>query len=113
MRKIGDLQLFKADFFRALGNPQRIRILEELGTHERGVNELQRLLEMPQSVISQHLAILRGHHLVSAEKRGASAIYSLRDPLILELLSTARRIFENRIADQSTMLRVLGGKKGR
>jgi len=105
MRKIGDLQLFKADFFRALGNPVRIRLLEELGEQERGVNELQRTLDVPQSVISQHLAILRGHHLVRAEKRGASVIYSLRDPLILDLLSTARRIFENRLADQSTMLR--------
>ena len=105
MRKIGDLQLFKADFFRALGNPVRIRLLEELGVRERGVNELQRVLDAPQSVVSQHLAILRGHHLVTAEKRGAAVIYSLRDPLILALLETAKRIFENRLSDQSTMLR--------
>lgn len=107
MRKITGLQLFKAEFFRALGNPLRIRILEELGADERSVNDLQRILGVPQPVISQHLAILRGHHLVAADKRGASVIYSVRDPLILELLALARRIFKNRLADTSTMLRLL------
>lgn len=105
MRKIGGLQLFKADFFRALGNSQRIRILEELGDQERSVTDLARALEVPQPVVSQHLAILRGHHLVVAEKRGASVIYSVRDPLLLDILGSARRIFENRHADTSTMLR--------
>jgi DNA-binding transcriptional ArsR family regulator len=108
MRKIGGLQRFKADFFRALGNPQRIRILEELGGEERSVNDLARALEVPQPVVSQHLAILRVHHLVAAEKRGASVIYSVRDPLLLDILAAARRIFENRHADTSTVLRRVG-----
>jgi len=107
MRKIGGLQLFKADFFRALGNPLRIRILEELGGEARSVNDLQRALDVPQPVVSQHLAILRAHHLVAAEKRGTSAMYAIRDPLVLDLLALAKRIFQNRLADTSTLLRQL------
>lgn len=107
MRKIGDLQRFKADFFRALGHPVRIRILEELGATTRSVSELQQALDAPQPVVSQHLAILRAHHLVSAEKRGNTTAYTVRDPLLLDLLAMARRLFQNRLADTSTLLRRL------
>jgi len=110
MQRIGDLQLFKAAFFRALGNPVRIRLLEELGSQTRSVTELQRVLGAPQPIISQHLGILRSHHLVRAERRGGAVIYSLSDPLVLTLLATARRIFEKRLAVQTTMLRAVRRK---
>jgi DNA-binding transcriptional ArsR family regulator len=107
MPTIGDLQTFKADFFRALGHPVRIRLVEELGQGERTVAELQQALRIPQPVVSQQLAVLRGRELVSARKSGANVVYALRDPLLTELLAVARRIFENRLSDTTAMLRAL------
>src|SRR5215470_5364810 len=59
-----ELQTLKADLFRALGHPARIRILELLSSREHTVQELQETLELDQPVVSQHLAALRARHLV-------------------------------------------------
>lgn len=107
MPTIGELQTFKADFFRALGHPVRIRLVEELGQGERTVAELQQALGIPQPLVSQQLAVLRGRELVSTRKAGANVVYALRDPLLVELLAVARRIFENRLSDTTAMLRAL------
>jgi len=104
---IGELQTFKAEFFRALAHPVRIRVLEELGVRERTVGELQQALGVPQPLVSQQLAVLRGRQLVAARRDGASTVYALRDPQITKLLAVARRIFENRLADSTAMLREL------
>ncbi len=107
MPTIGELQTFKADFFRALGHPVRIRLVEELGQGERTVAELQQALGIPQPLVSQQLAVLRGRELVSTRKSGANVVYALRDPLLTDLLVVARRIFENRLTDTTAMLRAL------
>jgi DNA-binding transcriptional ArsR family regulator len=101
------LQAFKADFFRALAHPIRIRILETLGSGERSVHELQQHLALDQPVVSQQLAILRAKNIVSARKLGTSVKYALSDPLIAKLLSVAREIFNNHLVDTQTMLREL------
>lgn len=107
MPTIGELQTFKADFFRALGHPVRIRLVEELGQGDRTVAELQQALGIPQPLVSQQLAVLRGRELVSTRKSGANVVYALRDPLLSDLLAVARRIFENRLTDTTAMLRAL------
>ena len=107
MPTIGELQAFKADFFRALGHPVRIRLVEELGQGERTVAELQQALGIPQPLVSQQLAVLRGRELVSTRKSGANVVYALRDPLLVDLLAVARRIFDNRLTDTTAMLRAL------
>ena len=101
------LQLFKADFFRALAHPIRIRILEVLRTGERSVQELQEALGLEQSIVSQQLAILRGKNIVTPRKLGTTVRYALSDPLITKLLSVAREIFNNHLVDTRTMLREL------
>lgn len=101
------LQDFKARFFRALAHPARIRILETLVRGDRTVHELQDALELEQPVVSQHLAVLRNQGIVTSEKQGISVRYSLRDPAIGELLSVARTIFNNHLADTGGMLREL------
>jgi len=101
------LQAFKADFFRALAHPIRIRILEVLGTGERSVQELQRELDLEQPIVSQQLAILRGKNVVTPRKLGTTVRYSLSDPLITKLLSVARQIFNNHLVGTQTMLREL------
>ena len=78
----GDLQHFKAEFFRALAHPVRIEILEVLLQGEHSVQELQDALGLEQSVVSQQLAVLRTKNIVSGRKEGTSVRYTVRDPLI-------------------------------
>lgn len=104
---VSDLQVFKAEFFRALAHPVRIRLLEELGSGERSVQALQEALGLGQPVVSQHLAVLRAKNLVTTRKAGTTVWYAVRDPLIHDLLRVARRIFDNRLVDTQTMLREL------
>jgi len=101
------LQDFKANFFRALAHPVRIRILEVLGKGERNVQELQEVLGLDQPVVSQQLAILRGKNIVTPRKLGTTVRYALSDPLITKLLAVAREIFNNHLIDTQTMLREL------
>ena len=103
----GELQRFKAQFFRALAHPTRIRILEVLVRRDRTVQELQEQLTLDQPVVSQQLAVLRHQGIVSAQKEGSSVRYALRDPLVGSLLDVARRIFNNRLGDSQGLLREL------
>ena len=103
----GQLQRFKAEFFKALAHPLRIRILEVLQTRERSVQELQELLGVEQPIVSQHLAVLRAKHIVRGRKEGTAVRYAVRDPLVRDLLAVARQIFNNQLIDTQTMLRAL------
>jgi DNA-binding transcriptional ArsR family regulator len=78
-----ELRLFKAQFFRALAHPTRIRMLEILVRGVRTVQELQEELALDQPIVSQQLAVLRNQGIVSARKEGLSVRYALRDPLCL------------------------------
>ncbi|MBZ5557692.1 MAG: metalloregulator ArsR/SmtB family transcription factor [Acidobacteriia bacterium] len=101
------LQIFKADFFRALAHPLRIRILEALGSGERSVQELQEALDLDQPIVSQQLAVLRAKNIVTPRKLGTTTKYALSDPLVTKLLLVARDIFNNHLVDTQTMLKEL------
>ena len=107
MAAAGELQLFKARFFRALAHPSRIRILEILVYGGRTVQELQEALGLDQPIVSQQLAVLRSNGIVSPQKEGSSVRYALRDPLISDLLDVARRIFDNHFDSTRGLLREL------
>jgi len=107
------LQALKADLFRALGHPARIRILELLTSKERTVQEMQDALELDQPVVSQHLAALRARHLVTARKHGTLAYYTLRSRLVAELLRVARELLGHRLTESQSMLRALRREKHR
>lgn len=98
------LQQFKADFFKAMAHPMRIRILELLSEGEKNVNELQLRLGSEGSAVSQQLSVLRSKNLVNSVKDGTTVIYSLRDPLIEELLAVAKKIFDNHLVNAITVL---------
>jgi DNA-binding transcriptional ArsR family regulator len=110
----GELQTFKAQFFRALAHPTRIRMLEILVRGGRTVQELQEALTLDQPVVSQQLAVLRNQGIVSAQKEGSSVRYTLRDPLVGALLDLARRIFNNHFDNTQGLLRELRreGRRG-
>jgi DNA-binding transcriptional ArsR family regulator len=103
----GQLQVFKAEFFKALAHPIRIRILEILVRGERSVHELQEMLHLDQPTVSQQLAVLRGKNIVEARKEGTAMLYRVRDGAVRELLEVARRIFDNHLIGTQTMLREL------
>jgi DNA-binding transcriptional ArsR family regulator len=103
----GDLQTFKAAFFKALAHPVRIRILEELVHSERSVQEIQSALGLDQPVVSQQLSVLRANNVVVGRKAGVSVRYTLRDQLVADLLDVARRIFNNQLSGTRTLLREL------
>ena len=99
-----ELQKFKADFFKALSHPLRIKILELLAEGEKNVNELQSLIGSEGSAVSQQLSILRSKNIVYSQKEGNRVLYSLRDPMIIELLNIARQIFNNHLIETISML---------
>jgi DNA-binding transcriptional ArsR family regulator len=108
----GDLQLFKAAFFKALAHPVRIRILEVLVRGERSVQELQEALGLEQPVVSQQLSVLRARYIVIGRKKGNSVRYAVRDPLVADLLGVARRIFNNQLTGTQVLLRRLREEYG-
>ena len=105
-RRRFELQSLKADFFKALGHPTRVRILEILRHGPRSVQDLQQALALDQSIVSQHLARLRAKG-VEARKEGTTMHYTMRDPAVGELLDVARRIFSRHLEGTQTMLREL------
>jgi ArsR family transcriptional regulator len=98
------LHRFKAEFFRALGHPARLRILELLRSGERSVSELQAELEIDSSSVSQQLAVMRAKNIVDTRRAGTSVFYSVRDPQVFQLLDVARDIFNNHLIDLQAML---------
>lgn len=82
----------KAELFKALAHPARVRTLEVLVDGERTVGELQPLVGIESSHLSQQLAVLRRAGLVGTRKQGSSVFYSLRDPLVAELLAVAKQL---------------------
>lgn len=102
-----ELQAFKAEFFRALAHPLRIRLLELLVASDRSVQELQEALGVEQPIVSQHLAVLRAKNIVVATKSGTTVRYAVRDRLLGDLLDVARRIFNNQLTGSQTLLREL------
>jgi len=106
-----NIQQFKADFYKALAHPMRIRILEVLCEGDKTVNELQSLLGSEGSAMSQQLAVLRNKNVVFGIKDGTSVIYSLRDPLIKDLLSVTKQIFDNHLVDAISLLEVIRNER--
>jgi DNA-binding transcriptional ArsR family regulator len=104
---VTELQRFKAEFFRALSHPIRIRILETLAAGAHSVQQLQAALRVDQPIVSQQLSILRAKNIVVARKTGTTVIYSVRDPLLADLLHVARRIFNNQLIGSQSLLREL------
>lgn len=90
---------FKAEFFKALANPLRIRILDQLRTEELTVSEIRDRLEVELPNVSQQLAVLKGKKLVIARKQGNNIYYSCIDPTVFKLLDVAKEIFNNHLVD--------------
>ena len=99
----------KAEFFKTLGHPARIRILELLAEGDRSVGELMPKLGLESSHLSQQLAVLRRTGMVIARKQGNNVIYSIASKDMSELLLLARKVLTGLLTDQMVLLKDLRG----
>jgi len=100
----GAVYQMKAEFFRVLGHPVRVRILELLRDGERTVGDLQHELQMDSSGTSQHLGVLRKHGILEGRREGTSVYYTVRDPRIFQLLEVARQILTSSLIESQAVL---------
>lgn len=90
----------KAELFRTLGHPARIRILELLSERDHAVHELLAAIELEASSLSQQLAVLRRTGLVRQQRIGGEVVYSIVVPATIDLLSAGRNVLRAVLADQ-------------
>jgi ArsR family transcriptional regulator len=98
------LYQLKAEFFKTLGHPARIRVLELLSEREHAVAEMLPEVGIEPAHLSQQLAVLRRANLVVTRKEGSTVYYSLTSPYIAELLRVARTILSGVLAGQAELL---------
>lgn len=98
------LYKLKGEFFKTLGHPARVRILELLAEKDRSVGELQPEVGLESSNLSQQLGVLRRAGVVTARKDGNSVIYSIASPDIAELLAVARKVLTTVLSDRVAVL---------
>lgn len=94
----------KADFFRMLGHPVRIRVLELLQDSPRPVRDLLADLAIEPSSLSQQLAVLRRYGIVTSRREGSTVMYEIASSDVAELLRVARRILTELLAGQNELL---------
>ena len=99
----------KAEFFKTLGHPARIRILEVLREGERPVNELIPEVGIEPSHLSQQLAVLRRANLVRSRKVGSSVLYSVSEPRVFQLLELTKAILTSSLTETRELLEELEG----
>ncbi len=94
----------KAEFFRALGNPARIRILELLREGEMSAGQIVADLELEQSHVSQQLGVLRERGIIQARRDGTTIWYRVKDPRTFQLLALAKEIISSSLSETKELL---------
>jgi len=115
------LRQFKANIFQALAHPTRIAILELLRDGELPVSAIIDRLNLEPANASQHFSVLKAKNIVISRKEGNQVFYTIRDPLLIEVLDIMRRYFQAHLDESLSMLKALnepeadgrtsGGKK--
>ena len=93
----------KAEFFKTLGHPARIRILELLADRDHAVHELLEKIAIEPSNLSQQLAVLRHTSMVVSQRRNGEVVYSISVPEVRDLLLAARKILSGLITAQGEL----------
>jgi ArsR family transcriptional regulator len=100
-----ELRRFKAEIFQALAHPTRIAIVEALRAGEKSAGQLIERLGLEQANASQHFAVLRAKRIVASRKEGHQVFYSLRDPVLIEVLDILKRYFYSHLSQTMSMLK--------
>ena len=96
----------RARYFRVLGDPTRLRILELLVERERTVSDLVSSLGAPRSRVSNHLACLKWCRFAESERRGREVVYRIADPEVPKVLGFSRHLSQESCAQLSTCRRI-------
>ena len=104
--------LLKAELFKALAHPVRVRALEQLLQGERSVGELAGAIEIEISHLSQQLGILRRAGVVVTRREGNTVFYGIRDERLRLIFSTAREMLVSRLEDSHSLLSSLATESG-
>ncbi len=94
----------KADLFKALAHPARIRVLELLAERDHTVGELAAATGLELSHLSQQVSVLRRAQVVESRRVRSSGVCALRDPLVAELLAVARQLLGNNLRHTHALL---------
>jgi ArsR family transcriptional regulator len=97
----------KAEFFRTLGHPVRIRVLELLGDGPMIVRDLLASIDIEASSLSQQLAVLRRAGIVTSTRDGGNVVYALAGPDVADLMRAARSFLTQMLANQNELLEAL------
>jgi len=103
----------KAEFFRTLAHPVRIRVLELLCEGSKPVRDLLTEIDIEASSLSQQLAVLRRYGIVTATREGSTVVYALAGADVSELMLAARRILTDLLTDRRELLAELQGSTAR
>ena len=106
------LRRFKAEIFQALAHPTRIAIVELLREGEMPAGKLIERLALEQANASQHLSVLRSKQIVVNRKEGNQVFYSLRSPLLIEVLDIMRRYFQAQLTENLATLEEIEKQQG-
>jgi ArsR family transcriptional regulator len=98
------LRELKAEIFQGLAHPTRIAIVELLRNGEVSVGSIIEQLGLEQANISQHLAVLRAKRIIIKRKAGTQAFYSLRDPILIDVLDMLKAYLSTHLSDNFTHL---------
>jgi len=82
-----------SDFFKALGNPTRLKIVKELAKGEKCVGEVESSVRVSQANVSQHLTLLKAQGIVDCRREGTTRCYYLRQP---DLIKKTLKLIESR-----------------
>jgi ArsR family transcriptional regulator, arsenate/arsenite/antimonite-responsive transcriptional repressor len=102
----------KADFFRMLGHPVRIRVLELLQDGPQPVRDLLSAIGTEPSALSQQLALLRRSGIVTATREGSTVVYELAGGDVADLMAAARRILTTVLTGRNELLEELRDAQG-
>lgn len=102
----------KADLFKALAHPARVRALEVLAEGERNVGDLQAEVGIESSHLSQQLGVLRRAGLVTTRREGSSVYYAIKDPLVVDLLAIAKALLLTSLRETQDLLAGLADDAG-
>ena len=94
----------KADLFKAIGHPMRVRILEILANGPVSVSELNRHIGAEASHLSQQLGILKRAGIISSAKQGSSVTYFLVQKDVIDLLHLAKENITNVLTEATSVL---------
>ena len=84
-----------ASLLKLIANPSRLLVLCALLTREHTAGELEELVGLSQSAVSQHLAKLRHQNMVATRRDGQKIYYSLKNPRVKQVITTMHSIYCN------------------